>query len=317
MKTISLIACAYVNVSVDAIKGVGQKADTLCTQVLEKFVILSEKYLANNGVEIPVQNKDSIEQRWKKKISKSVQVWNKFYRQLKKVKQSGWNEDNYIEEAGNLFKEEVGETFKYAKCVPILHQLPKCDPMIATNNSSPSSHLGIGADDDSSTSHQSHVVAKTPPTSVSKEGQTKKVNNSAPAQGSKLTRPIGMKSAKKLAKLEEESARTKQSLASGVASMPATFATATEGIMGVTQDLVAAFNANTVLKKQDLRARREDKWMRMAELYFSCWEKEKGLALLARLECTGSADVPPSSIGVDASSGMDSAIEVLDTKTLA
>jgi hypothetical protein len=103
MKTISLIACAYVNVSVDAIKGVGQKADTLCTQVLEKFVILSEKYLANNGVEIPVQNKDSIEQRWKKKISKSVQVWNKFYRQLKKVKQSGWNEDNYIEEAGNLF----------------------------------------------------------------------------------------------------------------------------------------------------------------------------------------------------------------------
>jgi hypothetical protein len=189
--------------------------------------------------------------------------------------------------------------------------------MIATNNSSPSSHLGIGADDDSSTSHQSHVVAKTPPTSVSKEGQTKKVNNSAPAQGSKLTRPIGMKSAKKLAKLEEESARTKQSLASGVASMPATFATATEGIMGVTQDLVAAFNANTVLKKQDLRARREDKWMRMAELYFSCWEKEKGLALLARLECTGSADVPPSSIGVDASSGMDSAIEVLDTKTLA
>jgi hypothetical protein len=99
--------------------------------------------------------------------------------------------------------------------------------------------------------------------------------------------------------------------------MPATFATATEGIVGVTQDLVAAFKANTVLKEQDLRARREDKWMQMAKLYFSCGEKEKGLALLARLECTRPADVPPSSIDVDASSKMYSAIEVLDTKTPA
>ncbi len=44
-----LIACAYVNVSVDPIKGVGQKADTFWTQVLEKYVILSEEYLADNG----------------------------------------------------------------------------------------------------------------------------------------------------------------------------------------------------------------------------------------------------------------------------
>ena len=206
-----LIAYANVNVSVDPIKGVGQKADTFRTRVLEKYVILSEKYLANNGVDIPVRNKDSIEQRWKKKISKSVQVWNTFYRQLKSGKRSGWNEDNYIdEEAGNLFKEEVGEPFKYAKCVSILHKLPKFDPMIVMNNSSPSSHLGVGADDDSSTSHQSHVVATTPPAGVSKEGQTKKnVNNSAPAQDSQLARPIGMKKAKKLAKLEEETARTK------------------------------------------------------------------------------------------------------------
>jgi hypothetical protein len=58
-----LIACAYVNVLVDPIKGVAHKADTLWTQVLEKYVILSENCLANNGMEIPVLNKDSIEQR--------------------------------------------------------------------------------------------------------------------------------------------------------------------------------------------------------------------------------------------------------------
>lgn len=63
-----LIACAYVNVSVDPIKGVGQKSEAFWTRVLEKYVLLSEKYLSENGVEIPVRNKESLEQRWKKKI---------------------------------------------------------------------------------------------------------------------------------------------------------------------------------------------------------------------------------------------------------
>jgi len=58
-----LIACAYVNVSVDPIKGVGQKSEAFWTRVLEKYVLLSEKYLSENGVEIPVINKESIEQR--------------------------------------------------------------------------------------------------------------------------------------------------------------------------------------------------------------------------------------------------------------
>ena len=315
-----LIACAYVNVSVDPIKGVGQKADTFWTRVLEKYVILSEKYLADNGVEIPVRNKDSIEQRWKKKISKSVQLWNKFYRQLKSVKRSGWNEDKYIEEAGNLFKEEVGEPFKYAKCVPILHKLPKFDPMFVMNDSSPSSYLGDGADDDStSTGHQSNVVTTTPPTGLSKAGtQKKRVNNAAPPQGSKLARPIGMKKAKKLARLEEETARSKQSAASGVASMPGTFAAATEGIVGVTQDLVAAPKASSSLKEQELLARRDEKWMRLAEMYISAGEKERGLAILARIEGTAApADVPPSLIDVGVSSEMDSAIEVLDVNAPA
>ena len=66
-------------------------------------------------------HKDSIEQRWKNKISKLVMVWKKIYRQLKSTKPSRWNEDNYIEEAGNLFKAEVGKPFKHAKCVLILH----------------------------------------------------------------------------------------------------------------------------------------------------------------------------------------------------
>ncbi len=57
--------------------------------------------------------------------------------------------------------------------------------------------------------------------------------------------------------------------------------------------------------------------MQMAEMYFSCSEKEKGLALFARLDCTEPVDIPPSSTGIDALlSEMDSAIEVLDTNAM-
>ena len=104
-------------------------------------------------------------------------------------------------------------------------------------------NLGVSADKDSSTGHQSNVVTTTSLTGVSKEGHTKKkVNDTATAQGSKLARPIGLKKAKKLAKMEEETARPKQSLESGLS------------IMRVTKKLVAAFKANTVLNVKDLQA---------------------------------------------------------------
>ena len=61
------IACAYSSVLVDPIKGVGQKTDTFWTRVYEKFHLLSAKHFSNEGVVPPMRNRDSIEQRWKKK----------------------------------------------------------------------------------------------------------------------------------------------------------------------------------------------------------------------------------------------------------
>ena len=98
-----LISCAYVNVTADPIRGVGQKSETFWSRVHDKFVILSRQYTIENNIDIPTRNEESIEQRWKKKISKCVQLWNKFCRQLKSVERSGWNEDKYIEEAGKLY----------------------------------------------------------------------------------------------------------------------------------------------------------------------------------------------------------------------
>ena len=91
----------------------------------------------------------------------------------------------------------------------------------------------------------------------------------------------------------------------------------------MTQDLVAAFKANADLKQRVLQAKTEEKWMQMAEMYFANGKKEKGLALLARMEGSmmgppPADDVPPLSIDVlDASSEIYSAIEVMDANAPA
>jgi len=302
-----LISCAYTNVSVDPIKGVGQKADTFWTRVHEKFLILSQKHFSDNALDMPMRTKESIEQRWKKRISKCVQLWNKFYRQLKSVNRSGWNEDKYIEEAGNLYLSEVGEPFKYAKCVPVLHKLPKFDPMVRNGgvtsvtsaDSAPCEALDTDADGD-----QCSVAVRTP------GSQNKKnVNNSVPAQGSELPRPIGMKKAKKLEKVRSSAA--KASIDSGRTSSDNVANEFLADMSAVTKDLVAAFKANTSMKREDLTARKHDKWMKMADVYIACGQQEKALALLAKIQDEESFF---TSTSVD-NPEIPSAIEVGDTTT--
>ncbi len=59
-----MLCCAYLNVSVDPIIGVGQKLET---QGLEKYLLLKEKHLSDNGEELPVRNSALLQQHWKKK----------------------------------------------------------------------------------------------------------------------------------------------------------------------------------------------------------------------------------------------------------
>jgi hypothetical protein len=65
------IAMAFVHVTVDPIRDVGQKSETFWTRVHEKFCFLQQKELAVIGFDIIVRTRDSIEQRWKKE---SVEV---------------------------------------------------------------------------------------------------------------------------------------------------------------------------------------------------------------------------------------------------
>jgi hypothetical protein len=79
----------------------------------------------------------------------------------------------------------------------------------------------------------------------------------------------------------------------------------------VTKDLVAAFKANTSMKREDLTARKHDKWMKMADVYIACGQQEKALALLAKIQDEESFF---TSTSVD-NPEIPSAIEVGDTTT--
>jgi hypothetical protein len=67
----------------------------------------------------------------------------------------------------------------------------------------------------------------------------------------------------------------------------------------VTKDLVAAFKANTSMKREDLMTRKHDKWMKMADMYMACGQREKALAILAKIQdeesffTSTSVDNPP------------------------
>ncbi len=142
-----------------------------------------------------MRTKDSIKQRWKKRIAKSVQLWNKHYKQLKGMNKSGWNEDKYVEEASNFYKGETGEPFCFQKCVPVLHKLPKFDPMVVVGLSSLPKIMHVddsSADDDEDNGDIAIVRKKA------------KVNDDVPPQGSNMQRPMGMKKAK-LMKFEDAS----------------------------------------------------------------------------------------------------------------
>jgi hypothetical protein len=42
----------------------------------------------------------------------------------------GWNKEKYVEEASNLYKVVTGEIICFARCVPVLHKVPKFDPKV-------------------------------------------------------------------------------------------------------------------------------------------------------------------------------------------
>jgi hypothetical protein len=121
--------------------------------------------------------------------------------------------------ASKLYKQEVGKTFGLEKCIVVLHKLPKFDPMVSGTEDSLSHVVASSktlvddtSDDenyaDTKTDDDDVMSKRTNRSSTGSNNKTRKVNDSDSAQGSKVSRPIGMKKAKKLAKLEAKRSRS-------------------------------------------------------------------------------------------------------------
>ena len=280
-----LIAVAFVNITLDPIKGVGQKSDSFWTRIQEKFCLLQQKELDANDIIICPPN--SIEQRWKKTIQKNVQLWNKHYRQLKSVPRSGWNEEMYTKEASKLFKSETGKQFRLEKCVPILQKLPKFDPMVVQRlpsfaSTQEHSILDNDGDNDSftlspSSSTVNNINKKQAATAVT-------TNNSAPPQGSRLERPIGMKKAKMIKKLNESglllsnpgSASLKDNRDDGTHAEDEAIAEMT----AFTKELVSVVKVAMINKKNE----KHEKWLKMAQIYATCGNHVAAMELMKKIE---------------------------------
>ena len=227
-----------------------------------------------------------MEQRWKKRISKNVQLWNKQYWKLKGMNKGGWNEDKHVEEASALYQSDTGEVFRFAKCVPVLHKLPKFDPMVDPMVVSPPAEKSSSrppSNDALYSCDEEDDVLET----MEEETRKKKpvVNNRAPPQGSNLERPMGMKKAKLIKKLENAGvfpSGTPASLLSSVGDTDKTDNVLVE-MSSATKDLVAAMTSTTALKQDELRMRQHEKWMKMASFYVSIGERDRALVLMAKI----------------------------------
>lgn len=107
------------------------------------------------------------------------------------------------------------------------------------------------------------------------------MNNDVPPQGSNMQRPMGMKKAKLMKKFEDASVAV---AASPFDSLSNNGSNILADMSNATKDLVVAFKANASLKRDELRMRTHDKWMKMATMYMSCGKQDMALMMMQKIQ---------------------------------
>ena len=164
----AFICRAFVNVSENPILGNDQKSTTFWSAVQRKYSELAEEEF---GEDFVARDADAILNRFRRHIQKDMFTFNTHYKTCKSNKQSGKVDEDYIKDALDLYLEFEGKAFRFPKCVEILHQMPKFNPMVSSEDP---------FDTDSE-----------------EEAGVGQVNDIRKPMGGSLQRPIGTKAAKK------------------------------------------------------------------------------------------------------------------------
>ena len=107
---------AYVSVSTDPVKGTGQKGSDFWDAVAAKFATIRDE---ESEVQVVgcVRDGTSILNRFQRQIQRSVNKYNKYYKQHKDLNPSGWNEEKFVQAAADTYLEVEGHPFKWQHCI--------------------------------------------------------------------------------------------------------------------------------------------------------------------------------------------------------
>lgn len=169
------LASAFVNVSENPIFGNNQTGENFWLTVATRY-----NELAIDGLDEDMfiaRNANALKNRFKRLLSPQVMLFNRFWKEARNPRKSGWTEQMYNDHAKELFLAFTKKPFLHDKCIPIMHKMPKFNPETSED----------AFDDDPSA------------TATGSDGDTPRaspVNAVGSVMGQNNVRPQGMKAAK-------------------------------------------------------------------------------------------------------------------------
>ena len=254
-KTEDVLLCkAFVNVSTNPVSGTGQKAKHFWGSIKDVFDAL---YISENVQETDgkvYRDQDALMNRFKRHIQKKVNVFNKYFKIVKQEGPSGTPYTEYIRLAMEKYLEEEGRPFLFEDCVPILHQMPKFDPMIEVEE------IEIDDDDAEEEADESSSGNKKPAA----------VNKIGAPMGAGMSRPPGAKAAKRQMK-EEQS----------VSTLESTKVEALQKLADTHEHLATALDRNNQLMESK---NRQESLFRMFDMYRTMGNMAEANAVMLQIQ---------------------------------
>jgi len=234
-----LLCKAYVNISTNPVAGTGKKAKDFWKSIKETFDALMKAEPPEDNEGIVERDQEALMNRFKRHIQKKMNVFNKYFKQVKQEGPSGTPYDEYIDLAMEKYLEEEGRPFPFKECVPILHQMPKFDPMVEVEE--------IVIDDDDEDDDDGD------PSTPNSDKKPAAVNSIGAPMGAGMPRPPGAKASKRAMK-EEQS----------LSSIETNKVMAMERLAGSHEQLASALNRNNELQAAK---NKQDSLFRMFDMY--------------------------------------------------
>ena len=288
-----ILARSFVNTSQNPLVGNDQKGSNFWKTVHEKFNFLVD---GDEDIENFGRDQDACMNRFQRQISKQVQKWNKYFKQLNEEKPSGTSKDKWPDLATDRFCEEEGYPFKFQGAALVLHAMPKFNPMVDVTELD---------DDDIEEEDEIEVSGDTKPAAVNIIG--------AP-MGAHIQRPIGNKAAKREAatraqatKREDSSTANTQASIAAVANLSKT----QSEMAGACGQIAAALDRKNKLldskNKLQQQTQNNQTILNMVKIYMDMGEVAKAKELMESIKLSSIPEEIPeeqeeaSSIPEDAS----------------